>query len=78
MLEKIKTFENAKLSEIVFATRQAERGVAHDPVCHMIVTPDSPHRLEHQGQMYRFCTARCLDKFRAWPKRYANANDRKG
>lgn len=78
MLEKIKTFENRELSEIIFATRQAEPGVTHNPVCHMIVTPDSPHWLEHQGQIYRFCTVRCLEKFRAWPERFLGKSKHKG
>jgi Cu+-exporting ATPase len=36
----------------------------------MTVTPDSPYRLELDGATYRFCTARCLAKFRQWPERY--------
>ncbi|CAI07328.1 heavy metal translocating P-type ATPase [Aromatoleum aromaticum] len=43
---------------------------ATDPVCGMIVKPDSPHVATHDGQTYRFCSAKCLDKFRAEPTRY--------
>jgi Cu+-exporting ATPase len=41
-----------------------------DPVCGMQVTPDSKHRAEHAGQDYRFCSARCREKFVADPRRY--------
>ena len=41
-----------------------------DPVCGMSVKPDGPHRHEHAGVSYRFCSARCLEKFRAEPERY--------
>ena len=41
-----------------------------DPVCDMRVKPDSPHELRHAGQTYRFCAARCLEKFRTEPGRY--------
>ena len=43
-----------------------------DPVCGMQVREDSPHRLEHAGREYRFCSAGCLGKFRADPDRYLN------
>jgi P-type Cu+ transporter len=41
-----------------------------DPVCGMSVKPESPHRLIFEGAEYRFCSAHCLDKFRAEPGRY--------
>ena len=41
-----------------------------DPVCGMTVAPDGPHRHEHGGTAYRFCSVRCLEKFRAEPARY--------
>ncbi|NMG76969.1 heavy metal translocating P-type ATPase [Aromatoleum diolicum] len=41
-----------------------------DPVCGMTVKPDSPHHTEFEGTEYRFCGAKCLDKFRADPARY--------
>jgi Cu+-exporting ATPase len=44
-----------------------------DPVCGMTAKPDTPHRLVHEGQTYRFCSARCLEKFRTEPKRYLAA-----
>ena len=36
----------------------------------MAVTPDSPHRLEHGGRTWYFCSARCAEKFAADPARY--------
>jgi Cu+-exporting ATPase len=41
-----------------------------DPVCGMAVAPDGPHRHEHGGETYRFCSARCLERFRAAPERF--------
>jgi Cu+-exporting ATPase len=41
-----------------------------DPVCGMRVSCDSPHRLIHTGVPYFFCSAGCLEKFRADPERY--------
>ncbi len=38
-----------------------------DPVCGMSVAADSPLRLEHAGQSFRFCSPRCLERFRADP-----------
>ena len=41
-----------------------------DPVCGMTVTNQSPHRLEHDGRPYYFCSAKCKDKFAAEPTRF--------
>jgi Cu+-exporting ATPase len=41
-----------------------------DPVCGMTVKPDSPHRADHDGTEYRFCSAGCSTKFIADPARY--------
>jgi Cu+-exporting ATPase len=38
-----------------------------DPVCGMAVTAQSPHRLEHGGRSYFFCSAKCQGKFAADP-----------
>ncbi|HEV8232606.1 MAG TPA: heavy metal translocating P-type ATPase [Thermoanaerobaculia bacterium] len=51
----------------------AERATAKDPVCGMTVSPDTPHRLEHAGRTYLFCSAGCLSKFKAEPGRYLSA-----
>ena len=49
----------------------AERAAEdRDPVCGMTVKPDSPHRVEHAGRTWRFCCARCAEKFTADPARY--------
>lgn len=42
-----------------------------DPVCGMTVTEDTPHKLEHGGKRYLFCSAGCLEKFKKEPARYA-------
>ncbi len=42
-----------------------------DPVCGMTVTEQSPHRAQHEGRPYYFCSAKCLARFTAEPARYA-------
>lgn len=47
-----------------------------DPICGMEVSKDSAAgELEHGGRTYYFCSARCREKFRAAPAKYA-ARDR--
>jgi Cu+-exporting ATPase len=42
-----------------------------DPVCGMTVDPHaSPHRAQHQGRTYYFCSAGCRTKFAADPAKY--------
>ncbi len=41
-----------------------------DPVCGMTVTTDSPHKAEHAGRPYWFCSAGCRTKFLAQPQKY--------
>jgi Cu+-exporting ATPase len=36
----------------------------------MVVTVDSPHRAQHEGRSYWFCSAGCREKFVADPQRY--------
>jgi P-type Cu+ transporter len=50
----------------------ADAAALKDPVCGMTVTEHSPHRAEHEGRPYYFCSAKCLTKFTAEPARYAN------
>ncbi len=46
-------------------------GTATDPVCGMTVDPHStPHRHQHQGRPYYFCSAGCRAKFAADPAKY--------
>jgi Cu+-exporting ATPase len=41
-----------------------------DPVCGMTVKEDSPHRTDHAGKTYLFCSASCEAKFREHPDQY--------
>ena len=42
-----------------------------DPVCGMNVEPSTArHKLDHAGKTYYFCSAHCLEKFRARPEDY--------
>jgi len=43
---------------------------ARDPVCGMSVAWESPRRHVHAGVDYRFCSDRCLARFRAEPERF--------
>ena len=44
---------------------------AIDPVCGMKVDPAaSTHRFDHNGRTFRFCCARCREKFAADPDAY--------
>ena len=45
-----------------------------DPVCGMTVAADSPHVLQHIGQIFYFCNASCRDKFAANPAKYLDAD----
>ena len=41
-----------------------------DPVCGMTVTTASPHKVEHAGRPYWFCSAGCQTKFLTEPQKY--------
>ena len=41
-----------------------------DPVCGMEVKSDSPYRESVEGKTYRFCSAKCLQKFQVDPHLY--------
>ncbi len=45
-----------------------------DPVCGMIVKPDTPHRLPHDGEEVLFCSAGCKAKFAAAPEKYVKSD----
>ena len=45
-----------------------------DPVCGMQVEEDSSHRTSWEGAAYLFCSAGCLSKFEADPRRYLGAS----
>ena len=52
-----------------------DRAGMKDPVCGMSVTRESPHRQQHGGDTYYFCSGRCLSKFTADPARYVGPHD---
>ncbi|MGY1522080.1 heavy metal translocating P-type ATPase [Luteimonas sp. A482] len=58
------------MSDTTRPTDTSANAALHDPVCGMTVKPDSPHRIEHAGRTWRFCSARCAEKFAADPARY--------
>ena len=43
-----------------------------DPVCGMTVSDDSEHHYKHKDKDWHFCSAHCLDKFKADPEQYIN------
>lgn len=44
-----------------------------DPVCGMLVQPDSPFRFRYRGVEYVFCSDHCLDTFKREPGRFLEA-----
>ncbi|MFQ5697170.1 MAG: heavy metal translocating P-type ATPase [Myxococcota bacterium] len=54
----------------VAPSHEAPDSVATDPVCGMTVKPSWTRELEHEGVRYRFCSDRCLGRFREDPDRY--------
>jgi len=49
--------------------------VSKDPVCGMTVNPSTAkHSRAHEGTTYHFCCVHCLEKFKADPSRYLNAD----
>lgn len=44
-----------------------------DPVCGMTVAPDGPRRYDYAGISYRFCSDRCLERFRDDPEAFLRA-----
>ncbi len=49
--------------------------ILRDPVCGMTVASDSPHRFNHKGQEYLFCSQGCRAKFAAEPDKYLHSNE---
>jgi YHS domain-containing protein len=43
-----------------------------DPVCGMDVDMSQGYGKMHEGQLYRFCSRSCLDRFEADPGKYLN------
>lgn len=46
-----------------------------DPVCNMEIKDDEGYGKMHEGELYRFCSQRCLSKFDETPERYLNKKD---
>ncbi len=51
-------------------SEKGEKGKHVDPVCGKDVPPHEGYGKMHQGQLYRFCSRDCLDKFEAQPDRF--------
>jgi Cu+-exporting ATPase len=52
---------------------QPASSAPRDPVCGMTVSPDTPHRMRHEGHDILFCSASCKQRFEADPARYVSA-----
>ena len=46
-----------------------------DPVCGMEVDKDVPLQYQYEGQVYRFCSEHCLQKFKADPTQYLHKEE---
>jgi P-type Cu+ transporter len=44
--------------------------VLKDPVCGMVVRPEAPLRTTFEGETYRFCGPRCLERFGKEPRKF--------
>ena len=55
------------------AMASTDADVLKDPVCGMSVIAETPHRFEHMGQRYYFCSASCRAKFAAEPHKYTTS-----
>jgi Cu+-exporting ATPase len=60
------------MSEIENGTERATP--YKDPVCGMMVTGNPQKKIAHAGTDHYFCSARCMDKFRAEPQAYLHAD----
>jgi len=49
---------------------EARKGTHRDPVCGMTVGEETPHRAEHDGTTYFFCSASCRERFVEDPGRF--------
>lgn len=49
-----------------------------DPVCGMEVDVDQGYGKMHDGNLYRFCSRDCLDKFEADPEHYLKNHHHEG
>lgn len=58
--------------------QSSSKGTWIDPVCGMTVAANSPHRAEHAGQEFKFCSAGCRSRFLGDPKRYLSTADSMG
>ncbi len=47
-----------------------DKDALRDPVCGMIIKPESPQRYTYKGQDFAFCGPRCLELFQNQPERY--------
>jgi YHS domain-containing protein len=43
-----------------------------DPVCGMEVTEDTQWKIEHQNNIYYFCSETCLKEFQTNPEKYTS------
>lgn len=48
----------------------SDEGKHIDPVCGKDVPPNEGYGKMYEGQLYRFCSRSCLDKFEAEPNRF--------
>jgi P-type Cu+ transporter len=55
----------------------AAQNALRDPVCGMLVQPDSPYQAAYKGQNYAFCSSRCLELFQNQPDRYLETGGEK-
>lgn len=72
--ESGKQFDPAMISKFLDFLQQGSLSGQLDPVCGMLVNPDScPFSLQYSNQNIGFCSKACMQAFEATPKKYMNA-----
>ncbi len=49
-----------------------------DPVCGMKINMDKGYGMMHKGELHRFCSRKCLDKFESGPDSYITLDNKQG
>ncbi|MDI6854666.1 MAG: heavy metal translocating P-type ATPase [Deltaproteobacteria bacterium] len=64
------TTKEAKTAAAPVASKLETLERKQDPVCGMLVQPDSPRRTKYKGKEFVFCSDHCLDTFKRDPERF--------
>jgi Cu+-exporting ATPase len=60
------------MSNAANQTKGGQAELKEDLVCGMRISADAPLRLEHEGQLYVFCSTSCLRRFQDDPRGFVD------